>query len=170
MAQRSSRAPKRVAIYPGTFDPPTLGHLDVIERGARLFDTVVVAALVNSEKQPLFSLDERLRLLRGETRKLANVEVVAFEGLVTRLAQRRRAGWILRGLRGEADLAGELPMAHSNRVCGGTLIETVFLPTRPELGFVASRLVREIARGGGDLEPFVSAQVAKALRARFHGR
>ena len=168
MATRKST--ERVAIYPGTFDPPTRGHVDVIERGAKLFDRLVVALLVNSEKQPLLSQEERLALVRGETSRLKNVEVIVFRGLVTHLAQSHRAAWILRGLRSESDLAVELPMAHSNRVCGGAPIETLFLPTRPDLAFVSSRLVREIALGGGDLSPFVSERTAKALRAKLRGR
>jgi pantetheine-phosphate adenylyltransferase len=160
----------RIAVYPGSFDPVTKGHLDIIERGAALFDRLVVAVLKNSEKTPLLGDEERVSLLRAELEGDSRVEVRSFAGLVARLAADVGAGWILRGLRSEADLSYELPMALSNRLAAGKTVETVFLPTRSELSFISSSLVREIARHGGDLSPFVTPGVAKALEKRVRGQ
>ena len=161
---------KRIAVYPGSFDPVTRGHLDIIQRGAGLFDRLVVGVLVNSEKEPLLDEDERVELIAGELRDQRRVEVRAFHGLVVDFAAKLQARWILRGVRSHADLAWELPMAHSNRLLRAPSIETLFLPARPELAFISSQLVREIARRGGDLRPFVTPNVAKALARRFRGR
>src|SRR5688572_8297234 len=159
-------AEKRIAVYPGSFDPITRGHLDLIRRGARLFDRLVVAVLVNPEKKPLLSEEERVELIARETRGEPRVEVRAFRGLVADLAVEVGARWLLRGVRAAADLEFELPMAHSNHLLGDPGVETVFLPARPELAFISSRLVREIARSGGDLRPFVTPAVAKQLLAK----
>jgi pantetheine-phosphate adenylyltransferase len=154
---------RKIAVYPGSFDPVTRGHLDVIARGAALFDTLVVAVLVNPEKSPLLAEEERIALLAGELKGNSRVKVRSFSGLVTRLALDLGARWILRGIRSEADLAFELPMALSNRLSSGQVVETVFLPARPELAFISSRLVRDIAHFGGSLDPFVTPGVARAL-------
>ena len=155
---------ERIAVFPGSFDPVTRGHLDVIARAAALFDRLVVAVLVNPDKRPLLPEDERVALIAKETAALGNVEVRAFRGLVVHLAEEVGAGWIVRGIRSAADAAFELPMALSNRLCGRREVETVFIPTRAEHEFISSRLVREIAKGGGDLRPFVTPAVARALR------
>ncbi len=155
---------RRTAVYPGSFDPVTRGHLDLIERGAELFDRLVVAVLVNPEKDPLLTEEERVALIASETSGDRRIEVRSFRGLVVDLAEDVGAGWILRGIRSGDDLAGEVPMALSNRLCGRRRVETVFLPSRPELSFVSSRLVREIARGGGNLKPFVTPRVEKLLK------
>jgi pantetheine-phosphate adenylyltransferase len=158
---------RRIAVYAGTFDPVTRGHLDLIARGAELFDRLVVAVLVNPEKSPLFSEEERVALIAAEVGGNPLVEVRAFRGLVVDLAGEVGAGWLVRGIRAGADLDGEMPMALSNRLCGRRTVETVFLPARPELAFISSHLVREIARGRGNLKPFVTPRVEKTLRRKF---
>jgi pantetheine-phosphate adenylyltransferase len=163
-------AEKRIAVYPGSFDPLTRGHLDLIRRGARLFDRLVVAVLVNPEKEPFLTEAERVELIAREVRSEPRVEVRAFGGLVAHLAAEVGARWLLRGVRSASDLEFELPMAHSNHLLEEPGVETVFLPARPELAFISSRLVREIARSGGDLRPFVTPAVAKRLMARVRGR
>lgn len=155
---------ERIAVFPGSFDPVTRGHLDVIARAAALFDRLIVAILVNPDKRPLLPEDERVALIAKETAALGNVEARAFRGLVVHLAEEVGAGWIVRGVRSAADAALELPMALSNRLCGRREVETLFIPTRGEYEFISSRLVREIAAGGGDLSPFVTPSVARALR------
>ncbi len=158
------------AVYPGSFDPPTRGHLDVIERALRLVDRLVVAVVANPGKSPLFTLEERLDLVReamGELDGAERVEVVSFEGLTVDLAHRLGARWLVRGIRSAADAAAELPMALSNRRCGAVEIDTLFLPASAEVAFVASRLVREIAREGGRLDAFVTPVVERALREKL---
>ena len=161
-----NRSSPCVAIYPGSFDPPTLGHLDLIERAAAIFDRVVVGVLVNPSKRPLLDLDRRVELLEAEIaeRSLTTVEVRRFEGLTIDFAALVGAGWAVRGVRSAADLESESAMAETNRRASSTGLETIFLPARSELAFIASRLVREIARGGGRLEGLVSPRVAAALR------
>jgi pantetheine-phosphate adenylyltransferase len=155
-----------IALYPGSFDPVTRGHLDLIARAARLFARLHVGVLENPSKAPLFSAAERVALIEAETRGLPNVEVVSFGGLAVDLAAKVGAGWIVRGLRSEADAAHELSMARSNRLCGAREIETVFIPAAAEVAFISSTLVREIAARGGKLAPFVPPAVEKALRDR----
>ncbi len=170
MARRRSSRGGKVAVYAGSFDPVTRGHLDIIERAGELFDTLVVAVAVNPAKAGLFTPSERVDLLREELGGRSRVVVRAFEGLVVRLAAQVGARWLVRGIRTEADAAQELPMALSNRRCGGVEIETIFIPSRPELAFISSRLVRDIARWGGDLRPFVTPGVARRLKALPWGR
>lgn len=158
-------AQKRIGVYPGSFDPVTRGHLDIIARGADLFDRLVVGVLANPEKAPSLSPEERVELIRGEVKDDPRVEVRPFEGLVARLCDEVGARWILRGVRSEADLTTELPMALSNRLLGKA--ETVFLPARAELAFISSRLVRDIARLGGDLSPFLTPRVAREYARSF---
>ena len=158
------------AIYPGSFDPVTRGHLDVIERARGLFGTLHIAVLSNPDKKGLFTPEERLELLRSETAGLAGggaLEFSTFEGLTAQLAVELEAGWIVRGLRSAADAAYELPMAISNRHCAQAEVETVFLPAGAETAFISSSLVREIAAGGGQLEAFVTPGVEAALRGKF---
>ena len=158
------------AVYPGSFDPVTRGHLEVIERARELFDVLHIAVASNPDKSCFFTSEERLELLRSETADLGGsgvLEFSAFEGLTASFASELGARWILRGLRSAADTAYELPMALSNRRCAQSGIDTVFLPAGAETSFISSSLVREIAAGGGRLEAFVTPRVEEALRGKF---
>ncbi len=158
---------RRVAVFPGSFDPVTRGHLDVIARAAQLFDRVVVGVLDNPEKSSLLPASERLSLLSAEIEGLEGVSARTFSGLTVDFAAATGADWILRGLRSSADAGYELPMAHTNRLCGPAPVETIFIPTRPEFAFISSTLVRQIAAEGGTIAPLVTAPVERALRAVF---
>ena len=153
------------AIYPGSFDPVTLGHLDVIARAATLFPKLIVAVVGNPSKRPMFDAEERVALIRAEVAPLgAGVEVVAFEGLLVDLCAARQVTTVVKGLRGAGDLELELRMAQTNRQIGD--VETVFLATTPEHSHLASSFVREIARFGGRLDHAVPPAVERALRDR----
>ncbi len=156
----------RRAIYPGSFDPITNGHLDVIERARKLFDEVVVAVAHNDEKQPLFSLHDRLDLLGETAGKLDNVRIAEFEGLLVEFARRQEAGAVIRGLRAISDFEFEFQMALMNRKLASA-VETIFLMPKEEYTYLSSRIVKEIARLGGDISGFVPACVAKALTRKF---
>jgi pantetheine-phosphate adenylyltransferase len=156
----------RRAIYPGSFDPITNGHLDVIERARKLFDEVVVAVAHNDEKQPLFSLDDRLDLLRETAGKIDNVRIAEFEGLLVEFARKAEAGAVIRGLRAISDFEFEFQMALMNRKLDAA-VETIFLMPKEEYTYLSSRIVKEIARLGGDVSGFVPACVAKALGRKF---
>jgi pantetheine-phosphate adenylyltransferase len=156
----------RRAIYPGSFDPVTNGHLDVIERARKLFDEVVVAVAHNDEKQPLFSLEHRLDLLRETAGKIGNVRIAEFEGLLIEFARKEHAGAVVRGLRAISDFEFEFQMALMNRKLDPA-VETIFLMPKEEYTYLSSRIVKEIARLGGDVSDFVPACVAKALRSKF---
>ncbi|MDZ8051786.1 MAG: pantetheine-phosphate adenylyltransferase [Aulosira sp. ZfuVER01] len=148
-----------IAIYPGSFDPITLGHLDIIQRASRLFEQVIVAVLRNPNKTPLFSVQQRLEQIRVSTRHLTNVEADSFDGLTVNYAQMRQAQVLLRGLRAVSDFEIELQMAHTNKTLS-TQIETVFLATSNEYSFLSSSVVKEIARFGGSIDHLVPAHVA----------
>ncbi|MUL35883.1 pantetheine-phosphate adenylyltransferase [Gloeocapsopsis dulcis] len=148
-----------IAIYPGSFDPITLGHLDIIERGCRLFEQVVVAVLRNPNKTPLFSVQQRLEQIRISTSHLTNVEIDSFDGLTVNYAQMRQAQVLLRGLRAISDFEAELQMAHTNKTLSAH-IETVFLATSNEHSFLSSSVVKEIARFGGSVDHLVPQHVA----------
>jgi pantetheine-phosphate adenylyltransferase len=156
----------RRAIYPGSFDPITNGHLDVIERARKLFDEVVVAVAHNDEKQPLFSLNDRLDLLRETAGKIDNVRIAEFEGLLVEFAGNEEAGVVIRGLRAISDFEFEFQMALMNRKLDSE-VETIFLMPKEEYTYLSSRIVKEIARLGGDVSGFVPACVAKALSRKF---
>jgi pantetheine-phosphate adenylyltransferase len=156
----------RRAIYPGSFDPVTNGHLDVIERAQKLFDEVVVAVAHNDEKQPLFSLDDRLDLLRKTAGKIDRVRIAEFEGLLVEFARKEKAGAVIRGLRAVSDFEFEFQMALMNRKLNPG-IETIFLMPKEEYTYLSSRIVKEIARLGGDVSGFVPACVARALKTKF---
>ena len=156
----------RRAIYPGSFDPITNGHLDVIERARKLFDEVVVAVAHNDEKQPLFSLKDRLDLLRETAGKIDNVRIAEFEGLLVEFARNEEAGVVIRGLRAISDFEFEFQMALMNRKLDSA-VETIFLMPKEEYTYLSSRIVKEIARLGGDVSGFVPACVAKALSRKF---
>ena len=156
----------RRAIYPGSFDPITNGHLDVIERARKLFDEVVVAVTHNDEKQPLFSLNDRLGLLRETAGKIDNVRIAEFEGLLVEFARNEEAGVVIRGLRAISDFEFEFQMALMNRKLDSA-VETIFLMPKEEYTYLSSRIVKEIARLGGNVSGFVPACVAKALSGKF---
>jgi len=158
-----------VAIYPGSFDPITNGHLDLVERGAKLFGRMVVAVLQNEAKQPLFSAAERVAMLREVLAGIENVEVDCFEGLLVNYAARRGASVILRGIRAVSDYEYELQMALMNRRIDKE-IETVFLMASEANSFVSSRLVKEVGRMGGDIGDFVPPLVASRLQARLKAK
>jgi pantetheine-phosphate adenylyltransferase len=157
---------KRIGVYPGTFDPVTNGHLDLADRGRRQFDKLVIGVLNNNEKEPLFSVTERVALLRGAIRGWDNVEVEAFDGLLVDFAERVGASMILRGIRAVTDLEYEMQMAMMNRRMNQAL-ETVFLVPGESYSFVSSRLVREVARLGGSTEGLVPPEVSAALVRHF---
>jgi len=160
------RAQRVIAIYPGSFDPPTNGHLDLIERGSKIFDQLVVAILRNPEKKdPLFTIEERVEMLRDVTRGSANVEVESFNGLLVDYAVRRQARVILRGLRAISDYENEMNMALMNRKLDPNL-ETVFMMPAVAYTFLSSRLVREVVQLGGDVRGLVPPAVEERLRAK----
>jgi pantetheine-phosphate adenylyltransferase len=162
----SVRAQRVTAIYPGSFDPPTNGHLDLIERGSKIFDQLVVAVLRNPEKkEPLFTIEERIEMLREVTRGAANVEVESFNGLLVDYAVRRQARVILRGLRAISDYENEMNMALMNRKLDPNL-ETVFMMPAVAYTFLSSRLVREVVQLGGDVRGLVPPIVEERLRAK----
>jgi pantetheine-phosphate adenylyltransferase len=157
----------RRAVCPGSYDPPTVGHLDVIARTAGLFDEVYVAILVNPRKEGLFSVDERVAMLTEITADLPGVRVESFQGLVVDYCRERGAGAMVKGLRGATDYDYELPMAHMNRHLTG--VETLFLPGAPGQVYVSSSLVKEVARGGGDVTAFLPPSVHTRLLERLPG-
>ncbi len=156
----------RIAVYAGSFDPATLGHLDLIERAAVLFENVIVAIGVHPTKHPLFDADERIDLLKRITTHLPNVQVEGFDGLLIQYCINRGAGVIVRGLRVTTDFEYELQIAHANADLGPQ-VDTVFLPTRTRHGFVSASLVREIASHGGDVSRYAPPIVCEALTRRF---
>lgn len=154
------------AIYPGSFDPVTNGHCDVVERARKLFDEVIVAVAQNDEKQPLFSLDERLEMLKQTVGKIDNVRIAQFDGLLVEFARVEKAAAVIRGLRAVSDFEFEFQMALMNRKLEDR-VETIFLMPKEEYTYLSSRLVREIARLGGDVSKFVPGVVATALGKKF---
>ncbi len=152
-----------VAIYPGSFDPLTNGHVDIIRRGARLFDRIVIAVLINLEKAPLFTVPERVEIAKEAFRGNANVEVDTFDGLLVDYARKRHAGVIVKGLRAVSDFEFEMQMALMNRKLNPD-VETVFMmPTEPYT-YVSSRLVKEVVALGGSVHGLVPESVEKRLR------
>ncbi len=155
-----------IAIYPGSFDPVTLGHLDIIERGGKLFERVIVAVLSNPSKQPMFSVEKRLEQIRQCTQHLPNVEVDSFIGLTVEYAKQRNAKVLLRGLRVLSDFEKELQMAHTNKTLWDG-IETVFLATAKEYSFLSSSIVKEIAQFDGSVAHLVPENVARDIYQYF---
>jgi pantetheine-phosphate adenylyltransferase len=151
-----------IAIYPGSFDPVTLGHLDIIERGVQLYERVIVAVLSNPDKQPMFSVEKRIEQIRECTLHLPNVEVDSFLGLTVEYAKLREAKVLLRGLRVLSDFEKELQMAHTNKTLWDG-IETVFLATAKEYSFLSSSIVKEIAKFGGSVAHLVPENVARDI-------
>jgi pantetheine-phosphate adenylyltransferase len=163
------RSARLIAIYPGSFDPLTNGHLDLISRGSRLFDRLIVSILNNTQKQPLFELEERIQTIREATAKLSNVEVDSFQGLLVDYASRHGANAILRGIRAISDYEAELQMALMNRRMRPET-ETIFLMAGEEYSFISSRMIKEIIMLGGDVSTFVPEAVANRVRAKFRAK
>lgn len=155
-----------VAVYPGSFDPVTLGHYDIIERTAQIMDKVVIGVLLNKSKTPLFSAEERVKMLEEVTAGLPNVEVQCFDGLLIDFARRCGARVIVRGLRAVTDFEYELQMAQTNRVIAPE-IDTLFLNTNLKYSYLSSSIVKEIAAFGGDISMFLHPEVAKQVREKF---
>jgi len=156
------------ALYPGTFDPPTNGHLDLIERGARLFDHLIVAILSNPVKAPLFTAEERVEMLKETTATLKNVSVATFDGLMVEFARKQGVSAVLRGIRAISDYEYEFQMALMNRRIAPE-IETVFLQPAGRYSFVSSRMLKEVVSFGGDVSGLVPPNVLKRLRGRING-
>jgi pantetheine-phosphate adenylyltransferase len=154
-----------VAVVPGSFDPPTLGHVDVIARAAGVFDRVVIAVVTNPSKTPLFTADERKGMLEEICARWDNIEVDDFPGLLVDFAREKGAAVIVKGLRAVADFEYELQMAQMNHHLSG--VHTVFMPTSPEHAYLSSSLVKEVGRFGASLDGLVSPVVAAALKERF---
>ncbi len=157
---------KKIAIYPGSFDPPTNGHLDVIERGLQLFDGVIVSIMHNPAKQSLFTLEERMELLREITKTFSNIEIDSSDGLLVDYAVKRNAHAILRGMRAVSDFEYEFQMALMNRRLNRD-IQTVFLMTGLRWIFISSSIIKEAARFGGDVSDMVPPVVYRKLKEKF---
>lgn len=154
------------AIYPGSFDPVTYGHIDIIERAAGIFDELIVAVLGNSAKRPLFSIDERVNILKEVLGNIPNVKVESYEGLLVDFATKRQAGVIVRGLRAVTDFEYELQLAQTNKVLNGG-VDTLFLTTSLEYAYLSSSTVKEVASYGGDIDKFVPPLVKKLTYEKF---
>jgi pantetheine-phosphate adenylyltransferase len=156
----------RLAVYAGSFDPPTLGHLDLIERASALFSDVIVGIGRHPSRHPLFTVEERLDLVKRVSAHLPNVTVEAFDGLLIHFCQAKKARVIVRGLRAATDFEYELQIAHANADLEPA-VDTVFLPTRTKNGFISASLVREIASHGGDVTRYAPGVVVEALVGKF---
>ncbi|MFD0711226.1 pantetheine-phosphate adenylyltransferase [Paenibacillus sp. GCM10027626] len=160
---------KRIAVYPGSFDPVTLGHLDIIRRSAKQFDHLIVAVLNNSSKNPLFSVDERKVLLTEVTKDLPNVSVDSFRDLLVRFMRTRNAQVIIRGIRSVTDFEYELQLASTNHQLDEG-IETIFMMTNPRYSYLSSSIVKEIAQFHGNVKDLVPPEVELALQDKYKGR
>lgn len=159
----------KLAVCPGSFDPITVGHLDLVERAAAIFDRVVVCVMVNGEKHPMFTLEERLEMIRGAVAHMPGVEAAMCGGLLADFARERGAAALVKGARGEADFGWELQLAQINRdLCPG--LDTVLLPARPEHRHVSSTMVREMLRYGQDLRPYIPPGALSALQRIREGK
>ena len=156
----------RRAIYPGSFDPITYGHLDIIERSARVVDELIVGVLYNKAKIPLFSAEERVRMIKEVTKNIENVKVVAFEGLLVDFADQMHADVIIRGLRAATDFEYELQMAQTNHKLAPQL-ETIFLTTSLEYSYLSSTIVKEVAAFGGDISKFVPEYISAQIMEKM---
>ena len=164
-----TQQPSRVAIYPGSFDPLTNGHVDIIERGSRIFDSIIVAILANIEKTPLFSEQERIEIIRDVFKDRPNVKVDTFNGLLVDYAKRKQAHVIVRGLRAVSDFEYEFQMALMNRKLRST-VETVFLMPHEKYTYISSRLIKEVASFGTSVAGMVPTIVEKRLTEKFPPR
>ena len=156
----------KTAVYPGSFDPVTLGHLDIIERSARMSDQLIIGVLNNNSKTPLFSVEERVKMLKDVTSYLPNVEIRAFDGLLVDFVHQCQADVIVRGLRAITDFEYELQMAQTNRVIAPD-IDTIFLTTNLKYSYLSSSIVKEIAGYQGDISGFLHPDVAKKVREKI---
>ncbi|HLY41220.1 MAG TPA: pantetheine-phosphate adenylyltransferase [Terracidiphilus sp.] len=156
------------ALYPGTFDPPTNGHIDLIQRGSQLFEHLTVGILINPVKNPLFTVEERVEMLRESTSEIGNVSVDTFDGLMVEFARRLGATAVLRGIRAISDYEHEFQMALMNRRLAPE-VETVFLQPAGRYSFISSRMLKEVFSFGGDVTGLVPANVLKRLRGRISG-
>ena len=154
------------AVYPGSFDPVTRGHLDIIKRAAKINDRLIVAVLINSAKNPLFTVEERVALLRECCKDIPNVTVESFDGLTVEFAKKRHASVMVRGLRAVTDFENEIQLAQTNHALMPG-IETMFLATSIKWSYLSSTIVKESARYGSDVSKFVTPNVEKALHAKF---
>ena len=157
------------AIYPGSFDPVTLGHLDIIERTSKIFDRVIIGVLNNKSKSPLFSVEERVNMLKEVTSSLPNVEVQSFEGLLIDFVRKNDARVIVRGLRAITDFEYELQMAQTNRVIAPE-VDTIFLTTNLRYSYLSSSIVKEIAEFDGEISAFLHPAVAEKVREKLTAR
>ena len=156
-------------MYPGSFDPVTLGHFDIIQRSAKIMDKVIVGVLNNSSKTPLFSVEERVNMLKNLTKGMPNVEVLSFSGLTVDFVKEQNANVIVRGLRAITDFDYELQMSQTNRVIAPG-VDTIFLTTNLKYSYLSSSIVKEIARYDGDISEFLHPEVAQLVREKIHGR
>ena len=155
-----------IAMYPGSFDPVTRGHLDIIKRSSRMFDKVIVAVLVNSAKTPLFTVEERVAMLRESCKNIPNVEIDSFNGLTVTFAKQKGATVMVRGLRAVTDFENEIQLAHTNFAMMPE-IETVFLATAIKWSYLSSTIVKEAAYYGSDISKFVTPNVEKAVNEKY---
>ena len=156
----------RRAVYPGSFDPVTLGHIDIIERASEIVDELIVGVLINKGKNPLFSVDERVNMLQIVTRDMPNVTVQSFDGLLVDFLKSRDAEFVIRGLRAITDFEYELQMAQTNRIMAPDT-DTIFLTTNLEYAYLNSTTVREVASYGGDISKFVPDFIAQAVYDKY---
>ncbi|OWR27084.1 pantetheine-phosphate adenylyltransferase [Saccharibacillus sp. O23] len=167
MSEQESRI-ERIAVYPGSFDPVTLGHMDIIHRAAKQYDRLIVAVLNNLSKKPLFSVEERAELLRQATSDLPNVEVDVFRDLLVNYVEQKKAQVVVRGVRSVTDFEYELQIATTNRKLNEN-VETIFMMTNPLYSYLSSSVVKEIAQFDGDVSELVTPEVQAALKAKLHG-
>ena len=156
----------RTAIYPGSFDPVTYGHIDIIKRSAKMVDKLIIGVLSNSSKTPLFSVEERVNMLKEVTKDIPNVEVLSFSGLLVDFARQHKVQTIIRGLRAVTDFEYELAMSQTNRVAAPD-IDTIFLNTSLKYAYLSSSIVKEMAMYGGDISKFVPACIIETVRERY---
>ena len=154
------------AIYPGSFDPVTFGHLDIITRSSKIVDELIIGVLMNKAKTPLFSVEERVKMLKEVTKDLGNVKVVPFDGLLVEFARQQKARLVIRGLRAITDFEYELQMAQTNRVIAPD-IDTIFLTTNLKYSYLSSSIVKEIAGYQGDISEFLHPAVAEKVREKL---
>ncbi len=156
----------QTAVYPGSFDPCTNGHLDIIRRASKMFDKIVVAVLVNEKKNPLFSLEERVEMLKASTKDIGNIEICSFSGLLADFMKDNGYGTIIKGLRAVSDYEYEFQMALTNRALCDS-VETVFMPCSSEFMFLSSSIVKEVAKYNGDLKGLVPNELIPIIKRRF---